>query len=251
MGAVGKLQIVGIGPGDARNMTASCRDSLQGADVIAGYKGYTDLLKPLFPDKRFYETGMTQEVERCRTAINLARDGKKVCLVSGGDSGVYGIACLVCELAEESPDLEIEIIPGVTAAVGGAALLGAPLGADFAVVSLSDLLTPWGIIEKRLRAAASGDFAICLYNPGSKKRTGHLRAACDILLELLPPDRLCGITRNIGRKGQSVLLTTLSQLRESQAGMEETIFIGNSGTREIKGRLVTPRGYGKDRVGYK
>ena len=238
---MGKLYVVGFGPGDAGNMTERCKDCLQESDVIVGYTGYTELLRPLFPDKAYHETGMTQESERCRAAIELAAAGKTVSVVSGGDSGVYGMASLIFELAADARD--IEIIPGVTAAISGAALLGAPIGHDFAVISLSDLLTPWAVIEKRLRAAATGDFAICLYNPGSTKRTGHLRAACDVLLESIPADRLCGIARNIGRDEQSVILLTLGELWETQADMTETVFIGNSGTRNIGGHMVTPRGY--------
>lgn len=243
---MGKLYIVGFGPGDAGNMTELCSRRLHESDVIVGYTGYTKLLRPLFPDKTYYETGMTQETERCRTAIELAESGKTVSIVSGGDSGVYGMASLIFELAQGTPGIEIEIVPGVTAAVSGAALLGAPIGHDFAVISLSDLLTPWETIVKRLRAAAIGDFVICLYNPGSKKRTGHLRAACDILLETMPSDRVCGIVRNIGRDRQSISLMTLGELREVQAYMTETVFIGNSQTLKIGGRMVTPRGYRHD-----
>lgn len=240
---MGKIEIVGFGPGDAGNMTEQCKNCLQTADVIVGYTGYTKLLRPLFPDKAYHETGMMQEVERCRRAIELAGEGNTVCVVSSGDSGVYGMASLLFELAADTPDIAIEVIPGVTAAVSGAALLGAPIGHDFAVISLSDLLTPWEVIEKRVRAAATGDFAICIYNPGSKKRAGHLRDACDILLESIPADRLCGIARNIGRDQQSISLVTLGELREMEADMAETVFIGNSQTRNIGGRMVTPRGY--------
>ena len=243
---MGKLHVVGFGPGDAGSMTELCKRRLQDSDAVVGYSGYIKLLRPLFPDKNFYETGMTQETERCRAAIELAASGKTVSVVSSGDSGVYGMASLIFELAADVPGIEIEVVPGVTAAVGGAALLGAPIGHDFAVISLSDLLTPWEAIEKRLRAVASGDFVICFYNPGSAKRAGHLRNACDILLETLPADRLCGIARNIGREGQSVSLLTLDELREARAGMHETIFIGNSGTKNIGGRMVTPRGYRND-----
>ena len=242
-----KLCIVGFGPGDAGNMTEICKRRLMDCDVVVGYSGYTKLLRPLFPEKAYHETGMTQETERCRMAIELAASGKAVCVVSSGDSGVYGMASLLFELAADAPDIkpdiEMEVVPGVTAAVSGAALLGAPIGHDFAVISLSDLLTPWAIIEKRLHAAASGDFAICLYNPGSQKRAGHLRDACDLLLTLLSADRLCGVARNIGREGQSITLLTLGGLRDYKANMEETIFIGNSTTKNIGGRMVTPRGY--------
>jgi len=243
---MGKLQIVGFGPGDTDNMTKLCGDCLLGSDVIVGYTGYIKLLRPLFPDKTFHETGMTRETERCRRAIDLAKEGKTVCVVSSGDGGVYGMASLIYELAADTPGIEIEVVPGITAAVSGAAMLGAPIANDFAVISLSDLLTPWEAIEKRLRAAAAGDFAICLYNPGSKKRTGHLRGACEILLETIPADRLCGIARNIGREGRCVSFMTLGELREVQADMTETIFIGSSQTRSINGHMVTSRGYCND-----
>ena len=240
---MGKLYVVGIGPGDAGNMTELCRQRLRDCDVIVGYSGYTELLRPLFPHKTYHETGMRHENERCRAALEMAASGKTVSLVSGGDSGVYGMASLVFELAATISDVETEVIPGVTAAISGAALLGAPIGHDFAVISLSDLLTPWETIEKRLRAAASGDYAICLYNPGSRKRAGHLRDACGILMETIPKGRLCGIVRNVSREGQSITLLRLGELRDVQADMHDTVFIGNSGTRNIGGRMVTPRGY--------
>jgi precorrin-3B C17-methyltransferase len=238
-----KLHIVGFGPGCAENMTRLAESSLNNADAIVGYTGYIKRLRPLFPGKNYYETGMTQEIERCRLAIELAKTGKTVCIVSSGDSGVYGMASLIFELTADVPDIDIEVVPGVTAAISGAALLGAPLAHDFAVISLSDLLTPWETIEKRLRLASAGDFVICLYNPGSKTRAEYLGSACDILLETIPADRLCGIARDIGREAQSVSLLTLWELRQTQANMNETIFIGNSQTRHIKGRMVTPRGY--------
>ena len=240
---MGKLIVAGIGPGNAAHMTKACAEALRTADVIVGYTGYTKLVKPLFPYKGYLETGMTQETERCAEAVRLAAAGRTVCVVSSGDSGVYGMAGLVLELAGENPAFSIEVIPGVTAALSGAALLGAPLGHDFTVISLSDLLTPWEVIEKRLRAAAAGDFAIALYNPGSHKRAGHLCAACDILLETLPPDRPCGIAKSIGREGESVVYNTLHTLRTVEAAMDETVFIGNSQTKMIGGRMVTPRGY--------
>ena len=243
---MGKLYVVGFGPGDAGNMTKLSCKCLRESDVIIGYTAYIERLRPLFPDKDYYETRMGKEVERCCKAIELVESGKTASLVSSGDSGVYGMASLVYELAEKGPEIEIEVIPGVTAAVSGAALLGAPIGHDFVVISLSNLLTPWEIIEKRLRAAAEGDFVLCLYNPGSKQRAGHLRAACNILLEKIPEDRLCGIARNIAREGQSISITTLGKLRTEVVGMTEIVFIGNTGTRNIGGRMVTPRGYGHD-----
>jgi precorrin-3B C17-methyltransferase len=162
-----KLIVVGIGPGDEKNMTHLCRAALEGADIIAGYTAYIELLRPLFPQKEFYATRMKSEIERCKESLRLADAGQIVCLVSSGDSGVYGMASPVYEIAKDYPEVLIEIIPGITAALSGAALLGAPLGHDYAVISLSDLLTPWGVIEKRLRSAAVGDFVISIYNPQS------------------------------------------------------------------------------------
>jgi precorrin-3B C17-methyltransferase len=240
---MGKLIIAGIGPGSAEHMTAACREALESADIIAGYTGYIDLVRPLYPAKSFLDTPMTGEVERCRAALHLAQGDKRVCLVSSGDSGIYGMASLILELAAEYPGAEVGAVPGVTAASSGGALLGAPLGHDFAVVSLSDLLTPWETIALRLRAAAQGDFAICLYNPGSANRQGHLRAACGILLETLPRDRICGLARNIGRAGEDAALTTLGALESAGTDMFTTVFVGSSRTRAINGKMVTPRGY--------
>ena len=235
--------MVGFGPGDAGNMTARCRQALEAADVIVGYMGYTKLLRPLLPHKAFFETGMTQEVDRCRLAVERAAGDENVCVISSGDAGVYGMAGLIFELAQDFPGLEVEVVPGVTAALSGAALLGAPLGHDFAVISLSDLLTPWELIAKRLHAAAAGDFALALYNPGSHTRAGHLGEACAILLNILPESRLCGIAKSIGRKGESFRLLTLGELQNVQAEMDETVFIGSSQTLSLGGRMVTPRGY--------
>ena len=242
---MGKIYVVGIGPGNRENMTEACLSYLNTADIIVGYTGYLEFVRPIFPDKEYYETGMTQEKERCVRAIELASGGKNICVVSSGDSGVYGMAGLIFELVGDTPsiDIDIEVIPGITAALSGAALLGSPLTNDFAVISLSDLLTPWEMIEKRLRAAAVGDFTVCLYNPGSKKRVEQLRIACDILLEQFPESRLCGIARNIGREEQSISLLTLGELRQTRVDMTTTIFIGNSQTKRIGGRMVTPRGY--------
>ncbi|AEF85143.1 precorrin-3B C(17)-methyltransferase [Treponema primitia ZAS-2] len=240
---MGKLIIAGIGPGGEDHMTAACRDALEGADIIAGYTGYTALVKHLYPQKSYLETPMTGETERCREALKLAEGDRRVCLISSGDSGIYGMASLVFELAADYPAASIEVIPGVTAASSGGALLGAPLGHDFAVISLSDLLTPWEIIEKRLRMAAEGDFVICLYNPGSAGRPDHLRTACDILLETLPPGRVCGLARNIGRSGESSITTMLEDLGKTEVDMFTTVFIGSSRTRVVSGKMLTPRGY--------
>ena len=238
-----ELYVIGIGPGDAQTLTQRARAALEKADLICGYTLYADLLRPLFPDKEYYSTGMTGELERCRWCLTRAAEGKTAALVCSGDAGVYGMASPVLELAPAYPGVRIEIVPGVTAALSGAALLGAPLGHDFCVISLSDRLTEWGVIEKRLRMAARGDFAICLYNPASRHRADYLKRACDILLSELDGGTVCGLARMIGREGESYRLLDLQTLRDTEADMFTTVFVGSSRTREINGRMVTPRGY--------
>ena len=238
-----KLTVVGIGPGDYDNMTVGADRALQCCDVIIGYHVYVDLVKERYPGKEFLTTPMTQEVKRCQMALGLAREGKNVAMVCSGDSGIYGMAALIYELRGESPDPEIQVIPGLTAACSGAALLGAPLTHDFAVISLSDRLTPWEKIEKRLENAAQADLSIVLYNPASHGRPDHLRRACDILLRQLPGDRVCGIASRIGREGESSRLLTLSELGTAPVDMFCTVFIGNSMTKSIGEKMVTPRGY--------
>ena len=240
---MGKLYVAGIGPGNEESMTIEAQTALRESVLICGYTVYVDLLRPMFPEKEFYTTGMTGEIERCRYCLEQAETGKTVALVCSGDAGVYGMAGLVMELAPEYPDAEVKIIPGITAALSGGALLGAPLGHDFCVISLSDRLTDWSLIERRLRCAAKGDFALCLYNPASRHRRDYLRKACDILLEEKNPDTVCGLARQIGRKGESIELMTLSRLRDTEADMFTAVFVGSSQTREICGRMVTPRGY--------
>lgn len=238
-----KLYCIGIGPGGAEQMTSRAVRALEECDCVAGYGLYLDLIQELLDGKTRIQTGMTREVDRCTAARDAAKDGHTVAVVSSGDAGVYGMAGLLLEVCAQDPEIQIEVIPGVTAALSGGAVLGAPLTNDFACVSLSDLLTPWEVIEKRLRGAAQGNFCIALYNPASKKRTDHLQRACDILLETLPPETVCGTVRNIGREGETYTLTTLGALRNIQADMLTTVFVGNSRTRVINGRMVTPRGY--------
>ena len=237
-----KLYVIGIGPGDAGQMTGKAMDALKEVDVIAGYGVYVELVKPLFPEKEYLVTPMRREVDRCRMAIDAAMEGRTVAMISSGDAGVYGMAGLVLELAADK-DLKVEIIPGVTAALSGGAVLGAPLTHDFAVISLSDLLTPWEKIEKRLALAGEADLCIALYNPSSHRRSDYLQKACDILLRCVSPETVCGIVRNIGREGEEYKVMKLSELREYQADMFTTVFIGNSQTRAVNGRMVTPRGY--------
>lgn len=238
-----KLYVVGIGPGAYEEMTLRAVKTLEQCQVIVGYTVYVDLIKTHFPDKEFLTTPMRQEVERCRIAFAQAAAGKDTAMVCSGDAGVYGMSGVMLEIGAEYPQVSVEIVPGVTAALSGAAVLGAPLMHDFAVISLSDLLTPWEQIAKRLEAAAQADFSICLYNPSSKKRADHLKRACDILLKYKSGDTVCGTVTNIGRKGECSRLYTLEELREVQTDMFTTVFVGNSSTRALNGSMVTPRGY--------
>lgn len=178
-----RVYVVGIGPGAGKQMTEEAREVLNACDTIIGYTVYVDLVKEQFPEKEFLTTPMKQEVKRCKMAFEEAMKGKKVAMICSGDAGVYGMAGLMYEVGVEFPKAELEIVPGITAAIGGAAVLGAPLIHDFAVISLSDLLTPWEKIEKRVRAAAMADFVICLYNPSSRKRHDYLEKACNMMLE--------------------------------------------------------------------
>ena len=238
------VYVVGLGPGGAQYLTAQAQTALQAADVLCGYTVYIDLVRPLYPEKEVYATGMMRELDRCRWALETAKGGKTVALVCSGDAGVYGMASPLLELAEHCPEVEVEIVPGLTAALSGAAVLGAPLAHDFCVISLSDRLTPWAVIEKRLACAAQGDFALALYNPSSKGRPDYLRRAVDILLANgKAPDTLCGSVRNIGREGQEKHILPLSQLRDTEVDMFTTVFVGNAATRALSGRMVTPRGY--------
>lgn len=239
-----KLTVVGLGPGAGADLTGRARDAIAQADLVVGYTAYIALIRDAFPDKQMTSTGMRREVDRCRLAIEETVKGKHVAVVCSGDSGVYGMAGLIYELAQEYPPIDIEVVPGITAACGGAAVLGAPLTHDFAVISLSDLMTPWEKIEKRLACAAEADFVICLYNPRSHSRGDYLQKACDILLRHKPADTVCGYVRNIGRPGQQAVILTLSQLRENQdVDMFTTVFVGNSQTLLLNGKMVTPRGY--------
>ena len=235
--------VVGLGPGGGQFLTVQAQSALQQAEVLCGYTVYIDLVRPLYPEKECYTTGMTREIDRCRWALDTARAGRDVALVCSGDAGVYGMASPLLELAEEYPDVNVEVVPGLTAALSGGAVLGAPLTHDFAVISLSDRLTPWETIEKRLDCAAAADLTIALYTPASHGRPDYLKRACDILLRRLPGERLCGIVRNIGREGQSSRILTLAELREAEVDMFCTVLIGSAAVKTVAGQLVTPRGY--------
>ena len=240
---MGKLFIVGIGPGDFEDMTQRAVRVLRECDVIAGYTVYADLIRPHFPDKEYFTTGMRRETERVAEALRLAQEEKSVALVCSGDGGVYGMSGLAEEMAAKYPGVTVETVPGVSAMLSGGALLGAPLMHDFAVISLSDRLTPWETIEKHLRAAAEADLVICLYNPASRTRRDYLARACDIVLAYAQPETVCGIARNIGREGERAEVLSLAELRDAEADMFCTVFIGNSETKNVGGKMVTPRGY--------
>lgn len=245
----GKIFIIGMGPGMRSMMTEEAYVAMEKADVIVGYTVYVDLVKAHFPDKDFFTTPMRQEIERCRACFDFAKEGKNVAFICSGDAGVYGMAAPMFELLPEyvSSDFNeenITVIPGVTAAISGAAVLGAPVNHDFCVISLSDLLTPWEIIEKRLKAAIQGDFAIVLYNPSSKKRHDYLEKACNIMLEAgAAEDRACGYVENIGREGTKSVVLKLKELKNAEVNMFTTVFIGNSKSEIVRGKLVTKRGY--------
>lgn len=238
------IYIIGLGPGEHSQITQKAIDAIKSCDVVAGYTVYVDLVKDLVVDKEIISTPMMKEVERCKLAAFAAQKGKTVAMISSGDAGIYGMASLMIEVCDELKiKTEIEVIAGITAASSAAAVLGAPLTHDFAVISLSNLLTPWEKIEKRLDLASLAGFVIAIYNPTSKKRSDFIFKACDILLKNLSPDTLCGYVKNIGRDGQQSKILTLSQLKNEQLDMFCTIIVGNETTKLINNKLVTPRGY--------
>ncbi|MGI5874578.1 MAG: precorrin-3B C(17)-methyltransferase [Bacillota bacterium] len=237
-----KFYVVGIGPGDRDQMTLKAYKTLQDVDIIAGYGTYIDLVKPFFPDKEYLQNGMTGEVKRCEMALAKAKEGKTVAMISSGDPGIYGMSGLVMELAKDM-DIEVETIPGITAAASGASLLGAPLMHDFAVISLSDRLTEWETIKDRVKFASFADFIIVLYNPRSKGRPTLIDEARNIMLKSKAPETPVGLVKNIGRDGEEVILTTLSEMDIEDVDMFTTVFIGNKQTYIHNGRMITPRGY--------
>lgn len=238
-----KLYVVGFGAGGYEYMTIQAKEAIEKSNIVAGYTVYVDLIKEHFKDKEFYSTPMMQEIDRCKWAIEKAKEGNNVAMVCSGDSGVYGMASLIYELAGEDNSLEIEVISGVTAALSGGAVLGAPLTHDFAVISLSDLLTPMELIKKRIECASMSDFVICIYNPSSKKRASYLSEVCEIMLKHKDKDTVCGYVKNIGREGEKSKILSLEELKTAEVDMFTTVFVGNSQTRIINGKMVTPRGY--------
>lgn len=241
----GRLYVVGIGPGDPAHLTRRAEEVLRAADVIVGYRGYLDRVRRWLPHGVFVDAAIGEEVRRARLAIARARQGERVALVSGGDAGVFGMAGLVFDLleAEGGPPVPVEVVPGVTAACAAAALLGAPLMQDFAVISLSDRLTPWEVIARRLEAAAAGDLVVVLYNPAARDRRDPFRQACAILLRHRPPETPTGIVRDAMREEQEVRIVPLGRLAEEAVDMRTTVIVGNAATRVRHRTLWTPRGY--------
>lgn len=261
---MGELFLVGMGPGDLPGLTQRAREALEGAEVVIGYSTYVKLLEEmgLLAGKEVVRKGMTEELDRAEEALERALSGKRVALVSGGDPGIYGMAAPVLELMEErglkrvdggvglpgrfageEGEVFLAVIPGVTAANAVASLLGSPLAHDTCLISLSDLLTPWPLIERRLHAAGQGDFVVVLYNPQSKRRDWQLRESAEILLEYRPKETPAALVKSAYRKRQEVALTTLEGLREAEAGMLTTVVIGNRQSRFYEGTFLTPRGY--------
>ena len=239
----GTLYVVGMGPGEKKQMTGQALEVMGRCQVIAGYTVYVDLVRGLFPQKEFLTTAMTREEERCRKAFECCMMGKNTAMICSGDAGVYGMAGLILELAQQYPGVRVRIVPGITAACAGAAVLGAPLMHDFAVISLSDRLTPLEDIWNRVEAAAQADFVICLYNPASKGRPDFFRQACSRILKYRAEDTVCGLAVNIGREGEEMEVLTLEELKDRRVDMFTTVYIGNSHTRQIGPYMVTPRGY--------
>lgn len=237
---------MGIGPGSGDMISPRALKALGEARVVAGYKTYIDILGDLLGDREVISTGMTREVDRCAAAIEKAADGFDVAVVSSGDPGVYGMAGLVLEMLDRdglTGKIDVEVIPGITSATAAAAKLGAPLMHDFAVISLSDLLTPWEVIEKRLHSAAAGDFVTVIYNPASRRRTSQIRQAREIFIKYKPGATPVGIVRNADRKDEEITITDLEHMLDYEIDMLSTVIIGSSSTRRVDRFMVTPRGY--------
>ena len=240
----GKLTVVGFGPGSKGDMTLRAIEAIEKADIVTGFTTYIKILKEFFPDKNYKSTGMTKEVDRCRMAVEEAMKGQDVVMVSSGDSGIYGMAAISYQVADEmSADIEIDVVPGITAASSAASILGAPLTHDTALISLSNRLTPWELIEKRLDAAASSDMVIALYNPRSNGRPDLLEKAFAIMGRHKDPNTVVGVVRNIGRKDQDSWICSMKDFDFEKVDMFCTVVIGNSKTYALDGKMITPRGY--------
>lgn len=241
---MGIIHVVGTGPGSAENITPQALECIKDSDIIIGYSTYLDLIEPYLEGKKVISSKMMQEVQRCTTAFEEAEAGASVAMISGGDPGIYAMAGLIYEIAvARDSDVEINVIPGLAAINSCAARLGAPLMHDFVAISLSDLLTPWEVIEKRLKAAASADFVIALYNPKSKRRASHIEKARDIIREFRSADTPVGIVTAATRENESIVVTTLESMLEEEINMQSCVLIGNTTTFSWRGKMITPRGY--------
>lgn len=238
----GKIFVVGIGPGNMRDISRRAYDVLKNIDVIAGYTTYVNLVKYEFADKEFYVSGMKREVERCQEVLEVAKSGKTVALISSGDSGIYGMAGIMLEVAMGT-GIEVEVVPGITSTIAGAALVGAPLMHDQVIISLSDLLTDWEVIKRRIDCASKGDFIISLYNPKSKTRVDQIVEAREIMLKYKSPSTPVALLRHIGREEENYTLTTLNDFLNYDIDMFTIVIIGNSNTYVKNGKMITPRGY--------
>lgn len=237
----GKIYVVGIGPGKKENMTFRAYEAMEKSDIIVGYKTYVDLVKKYYPEKEMKSSAMTKEVDRCTEVLELARQGKTVSLISSGDAGVYGMAGIMLEIADE--DMEVEVIPGITATNAAAAIAGAPIMHDYATISLSDLLTDWELIKKRLELAAQGDFVVSIYNPKSRGRVTQIEEAREIMMKYKPRSTPVAIVRNAGREDERYIVTTLDEMLNHEIDMLTIVLIGNSNTFVKNGKIITPRGY--------
>lgn len=238
----GKIYVVGIGPGNMEDISIRAYNTLKNVDIIAGYITYVDLIKDEFSEKEFYVSGMKKEIDRCEKVLELAKEGKKVALISSGDAGIYGMAGIMIEVALGS-GIEVEIIPGITSSVAGASLVGAPLMHDQAIISLSDLLTDWKVITKRIDRASDGDFVISLYNPKSKGRTEQIVEAREIMLKYKAATTPVALLRHVGREDENYTLTTLEDMLNHEIDMFTVVIVGNSKTYVKDGKMITPRGY--------
>lgn len=238
---MGKIYVVGLGPGNKENMTFRAYDVLKNSDIIIGYKTYIDLIEGMFPDKKIIKSYMKKEVARCEETLKLALEGNVISLISSGDAGVYGMAGLMLEIAGDQ--VEVEIVPGITSANASASLGGAPIVHDSVNISLSNLLTDWEFIKKRIDLASQGDFVITLYNPKSSGRPELINEARDIMLKHKRKDTPVLIARNVGREGENYDITTLSEMLDYEINMFSTVIIGNSNTKVVNNKMITPRGY--------
>ncbi|CAK7029724.1 MAG: putative cobalt-factor III C(17)-methyltransferase [Peptostreptococcus russellii] len=238
------IYVVGTGPGNEQYMTQEALEAIEKCDIIVGYKTYIKLIKHLLVDKKIVENGMRQEKERCLEALELSSQGKKVALISGGDSGIYGMAGLILELnSKREVAEEVKIVQGVSSSISAASVLGAPLMHDFCQISLSDLMTPWSIIEKRIKLASDADFVICIYNPRSKGRSEHLKRAFEIMSQYKSLDTPVGIVKNAGRDNQEIYISNIRDMDYEICDMSTMVIVGNKKSYIDKGKIITPRGY--------